>query len=391
MNTNPAPPTSSTIQLPVTSFSGKTIGGVEKRLDTEMNKSKAALTIPEGKRGSLESPINRLPPEILAEIFRESCIDEEWPLEPDLNAFSVVLSVVCSHWWEVATTTAALWSTIILQISDWPSSTHDKLFRTVQLFVSRSKQHPLKISLDFFTGPAAELVVQNCDRWSSVDLRFKGPTFPHLLGDIHGRLPLLERLKVDCDDDSSLRSHLINIFSHAPALHSLELVCCATSTRWNLPWHQIRHVRVVRCVEADIYSVLPLLRNANEIVIEGLESDRVGPGLDTPSLGARSVSIGVGDYGDENHLILDRFFNAWTFPSLDTLRVVDRHHRLAGRKSWDVAPLRECLLRSSCTGFLSSLHIGGLRIPDVQMISVLELTPSLRSLTIVDYGHREVN
>ena len=178
-----------------------TVEEAEKDLtgyDTEANRSKAVITIVESKRDQLSlsspraryraslSPVHIIPPEILAGIFEECCT-VRMSLHPSIPPPPVVLSAVCNHWREVALSTAALWSLIKIRMGHWPNAKQRKLLRATQMFISRSKRHPLAILFHSaalsdnhaFAPDVMDLLVKSCDRWHDVSLTLSSGSTRH--------------------------------------------------------------------------------------------------------------------------------------------------------------------------------------------------------------------
>ncbi|KAF9069771.1 hypothetical protein BDP27DRAFT_1221921, partial [Rhodocollybia butyracea] len=96
-------------------------------------------------------PIRKLPDEILGCIFDECC---------DMNYFrsigvnpppALVLSSVCSRWRRIGLSLPQIWARISFQMTaSWTTdqSCYERPAKTLTLFVERSKQHPLTITID---------------------------------------------------------------------------------------------------------------------------------------------------------------------------------------------------------------------------------------------------
>ncbi|KAJ8092878.1 hypothetical protein PM082_023511 [Marasmius tenuissimus] len=363
-----------------------------KGYDVEINRLKASIVLLEGKRNQLSStitkyraslsPVHRLPPEILAEIFKGCrCEISHGSIWPSVPPSSVVLSMVCGRWREVALSTTALWSYISIVTGSWPPLKHEKLFRATQMLVSRSKRHPLTIRFFSFhnsTPDVMDLLIQNCDRWYDVNLALSQMSLRHyVFRDIQGKVPLLEKLNLTYTGESPARE-LLDVFGDAPSLHTLHLSSDMVSSEVTLPRRQIHSLALCDCVDSCIYLMLPFFPHASEIEVYrvGIDDDFNNPGA-VISSDARSLSITIDD--DGQWPLLDRLFTIMELPKLQKIHIEqydysDRH--------WDSMPLRQCLIRSSCV--LTSFHLDGLPISDEHIISLLQLLPYLEVLHIVD-------
>ncbi|KAK1226655.1 hypothetical protein PQX77_010367 [Marasmius sp. AFHP31] len=358
-----------------------------KGYDAEINRLKASIVLLEGKRNRLSSTVtkyraslslvHRLPPEILAEIFKECCFEASYASNrPSFPPSSVVLSTVCGRWREVALSTAALWSSISINTSFWPPLKHEKLFRATQMLISRSKRHPLTIRFRSFfnhTTDVMKLLIQNCDRWYDVELALSRRILGHyVFHDIQGKVPLLKELTLSCSGEGPVDEPL-DVFRDAPALRTLRLSSTMVSPKVILPWHQIHSLILEGCTNSQLYSTLLLFPHTRNIEITEVISDEDVsiPGSSILS-NARMLYISI-NYDDELTL-LDHLFTFLELPKLQTIRI----HQLESDGHWDGTPLRECLLKSSC--IVTSLRFDGLPISDEHMISLLQLLPNLELL-----------
>ncbi|KZT23390.1 hypothetical protein NEOLEDRAFT_1069537 [Neolentinus lepideus HHB14362 ss-1] len=145
----------------------------------------------------LQSPIQRLPSELLASIFVVGALDttEEDPLSVS------TLMLVCKHWSEVAMDTPILWSRLALRNQSSIERTKFKL--------ARSRSAPLDISIDFnprveTTGHMTQNVVHAMDilrpsiyRWRSFSLVVSNRPQAHAaLQRCREPAPLLQALSV---------------------------------------------------------------------------------------------------------------------------------------------------------------------------------------------------
>ena len=102
---------------------------------------------------TIDSPISRLPQEILLEIFHAgSCLTGN-PF--DAMGFSILVSLVSYHWRALALSSPQLWSTISLEFGQddsWPAEisleSAKNRFRHVAKFLERSRQASLCVFLD---------------------------------------------------------------------------------------------------------------------------------------------------------------------------------------------------------------------------------------------------
>ncbi|KAJ7172265.1 hypothetical protein C8R46DRAFT_142327 [Mycena filopes] len=168
----------------------------------------------------------RLPPEIIMEIFTVCC-SERYPIHASLPA---QLSHVCSAWRALTLSMPVLWANFTVMITE---VVKPGLGALLDMHLERSGQSPLSFNVDFNSMgdeiPAAVLgllapLVDHSDRWKRVKLPF-WPGFAPLFTRLTGRLGRLEALDlrirgIPLDTNEGLDSAF---FAVAPRLRRLAL------------------------------------------------------------------------------------------------------------------------------------------------------------------------
>ncbi|KAJ7625639.1 hypothetical protein FB45DRAFT_69933 [Roridomyces roridus] len=194
------------------------------RLDDEISRLKHRLGQLEAEQAELSdyqrqnatilSPLRRMPPEVLTEVF----------LWTDCYASDVkccrawVLSQVSSRWRAITLSLPSLWSFIFVSFrAKCPS------LDMIQTQMDRSRC----LKIHFFGSEAADsapqiklfnLLSQQSNRWEELNIQLTKDLVPHLNA-IRGRLASLRRLWVQCSDASSdMGTNLIDCFDTAPLL-----------------------------------------------------------------------------------------------------------------------------------------------------------------------------
>ncbi|KAJ7177235.1 hypothetical protein C8R43DRAFT_974562 [Mycena crocata] len=196
------------------------------------------------------SPVRRLPPEILGEIFTslsfpsgERC-DSTEELE-NLGGLGLLqLSAVCFHWRSVIMGTPSLWSQITLDLDVWPERVDEcTLFLDLaEKFLERGACHPLTISLNVsdrtVRGAVFALLSRHCRRWRDFEIYVDNLSHMEGLSELSGKLPSLQTLSFISHDDRPAKE--IGIFETAHSLNKVffeaDPSCCP-----KLPWNQLRH------------------------------------------------------------------------------------------------------------------------------------------------------
>ncbi|KAJ7777048.1 hypothetical protein B0H16DRAFT_1879206 [Mycena metata] len=272
------------------------------------------------------SPLRRIPPEVLAEIFT-------WTLPPVYALASArkrfcsndspwLLTHISRHWRAVAIAIPSLWS--MVAINYHPGMDPAGLYPMSMLETQLSRAQKPKIH--FFgheksnPGPQIEIFKYlglHSSRWEELSIILTSALVP-ILSDIQHRLPLLRRLSIEWSDETSQSDvDLIDCFERAPSLVDATVVNYSHFVPLLLPVHQLtRHdlngpwdvhqsalvlganlVEVRICLEFDIEPWphvdepihLPCLRRLYTSHVEILGY------LSTPALDELALCMGEGD------------------------------------------------------------------------------------------------
>ncbi|KAF8343315.1 hypothetical protein F5887DRAFT_1103970 [Amanita rubescens] len=195
------------------------------------------------------SPINRLPREILAEIFC-NCVPKMMSKTARMSASNapLLLCRICSSWRQLALATREMWTTMGIVTCDWPTdpSTADNVINT---WLERSGTLPLTLRLEHKPScdPASTMtaLIENilsalgsqASRWQDVYISLP-ETLPVLFPQL-GKLPLLQSLHFD-----GRSQNLANLtFGGSPLLTRLSGSCpLLTHKNPRIPWSQISHL-----------------------------------------------------------------------------------------------------------------------------------------------------
>ncbi|KAJ6595112.1 hypothetical protein DFH09DRAFT_1357844 [Mycena vulgaris] len=224
---------------------------------------------------SILSPVRRMPPELLCEIFvllppHTRRIGAEEIQQPPWY-----LGHICRVWRRAALSYPFLWNGIEICFPD------SRLFEASNLYPPsmietqflRSAQAPLDITLDFDVNADPELLHLLClhsNRWRSLCLSVVGLTHDTALGLLQGQFLLLERLAFTFYQDSDELFPAVSLnFAIAPNLRKVTLTdprLLRGSPPLIIPWRQITHYRGTYSTERQ----LEILRDAAGLVQCGL-------------------------------------------------------------------------------------------------------------------------
>ncbi|KAJ6481628.1 hypothetical protein C8R45DRAFT_1002450 [Mycena sanguinolenta] len=194
-----------------------------------------------GAKRSLATPIRRLPPELLQDVFLFAVISETYALSAASDVEkggtlgkalgAIRLAHVCSYWRAIALDTGQLWATILLRLS------HISGITQLNFHTAHAKSTPLTILCHEWAEPRLlRKLARRSHRWRSltlhVDCDFKE------LDCIRQKIPLLESLSLI---DTRFTT---DVFRDAP---SLRRVMLKPHRRYRelqpfgfmLPWHQL--------------------------------------------------------------------------------------------------------------------------------------------------------
>ncbi|KAL0564001.1 hypothetical protein V5O48_018054 [Marasmius crinis-equi] len=331
-------------------------------------------------------PIHGLPPEVLTKIFAIHCVNV--PISTRVIPDIISISQVCRLWREIVLSTPSLWSDFEVTGSYYPRSSSGEiqedmvemfaLIRKVRLFMERSKNVPLTLTLSLGVGGAKmqellSILVESAERWKSLDIR--SVDFHHpVLEPLSCRLSSLQSLTLSCHRRWRSAGPLpITLFEHCEALTSVELDT-DPSNHWSLlrlPW---RHLTKLETFFIDGSSLASLLQECPRLKVLKLIGYKYS-NTQTISPIALSHLETLSAYGRSTPLLLGDLF----LPNLTTLDFEDY-----GIENWidDTHLIVEFLQRSSCTVLNLTFMLSPESIRVEETLAFLRLFPSLRTLSV---------
>ncbi|KAJ3852431.1 hypothetical protein EV368DRAFT_82552 [Lentinula lateritia] len=177
---------------------------VRKAYEEEMHRLRLrsqGLHIYMANLSSLQSPIRRLPEELLSLIFLYCCKENELTADHEgcREAMAITISSVCTRWRRLTLLCPIFWSNLTITFSYEEDA---KLVHKLSIYLERSKSHPLTLQLtanmfEPITHKALALIARESHRWRYILFRgdsFGGDNFPCLEP---LRLPILETMIFD--------------------------------------------------------------------------------------------------------------------------------------------------------------------------------------------------
>ncbi|TFK52373.1 hypothetical protein OE88DRAFT_1627936 [Heliocybe sulcata] len=351
----------------------------------------------------LQSPIQRLPSELLAAIFVVGALDtaEEDPLSVS------ALMLVCKHWTDVALDTPILWSRLVFR--------SQASIERAKLKLARSKSAPLDISIDFnprleTAGQMTQNIVHAMDilrpsiyRWRSFSVVVSNRPQAHAaLQRCREPAPLLQAFSIQVSNsmqDDHYSSPPLSIFDgQTPRLRS------ASFTSFHLGWDSrlLTGLRVLKLSgywesfspsNAQILDILRACSKLEEFSLRNMSDVEPEPGC--------AWEDHTGEYADDvfaasqpqrsmihlprlskmsfyysgilrTHAILSQL----TFPALEKLELAYLD---------DVTPLLKYLTRQSLTSLpLRNLRIEASFFNELKLMIFLRRATALTTLELVD-------
>ncbi|KAI0731906.1 hypothetical protein C8Q72DRAFT_181509 [Fomitopsis betulina] len=359
----------------------------------------------------MQSPIQRLPDELLAAIFEIGVLDGE---EEDPITLAS-LTTVCRQWKDVAVDTPALWSRIRM------GTRHS--FEKARVKLERSKTVPLYIGLDFsprveYGSVSTETLMLAMDllrpaiwRWRTFHLTIPSRPQAHAaLTRCRERAPLLEVMSVricsSMQEDHFSRPPLPLFESYTPRLRS----CSFTSFNFNWDTALVTRLRVLKlggywnAQSPSVDVILEILRtcpNLEELALRNMsdvETDSCSL-TDFDSAEQDSFSERLVHVTDARPVQLPRLVEAsfyycgnvrtrtilslCSFPALERVELCFLDN---------VSPMLEHLRRQSLTRLpLRRLRIESSYFNEMKLVRLLKRLPALNSLEFVDADDVSLN
>ncbi|KAL0579416.1 hypothetical protein V5O48_002587 [Marasmius crinis-equi] len=354
------------------------------------SKSKRLMKNMESYR-SLLSPVRRMPLEILTMIFTFLCGNND--LVPSTPPPAISLSMVCGRWRDIALSSPTLWSTLSLDFSHWTEAARlHSLENTTRLFMENSGRSPLKISVTFPSHefpaealPSLRNISKQCNRWQSLSLTFSEPSGLPFAGfdAIRGELPMLQCLSLIRQPYTDITTiwedcPLLNLFDTCPSLRTLDISpddYLLDDEEPPLPCRQIKALQIRNSHNRSALSLLSTCPNVEDVELTGLYgSNESWPDFEGYVVSDVVKSLTV--MGATRQPDLDDILRHLTLPGLTSL-VLSGH---GIQWIWDGSILKEFFHRSTTN--ITSLHLRGLPITDVELLSLLSMLPSLTHLGI---------
>ncbi|KAJ7613628.1 hypothetical protein DFH06DRAFT_144340 [Mycena polygramma] len=242
----------------------------------QLQQERVSLSADLRKNKAVLSSLRRMPPEILSEIFVWTLPSELMVTNRaavDLQDSPWMLTHICGHWRRVAIASPSLWSFLVINgvtgdssETALPGAYPLPLIRTQLQRANRLRLYFMAATVSPFTEHLTALLELLADhsRWEEV-LILAPRDFLLIVDRVQGRLPLLRRLWIQCNEvaDAPQTQDAMDCFQVAPALRDVTLVFEGPPVSCLLPAHQLTRYHIL-CSREQHFSILNAAKNLTE-------------------------------------------------------------------------------------------------------------------------------
>ncbi|KAJ7737769.1 hypothetical protein DFH07DRAFT_1064682 [Mycena maculata] len=375
------------------------IDALETLLKRRSAERRALKQYVDGCRGVF-SPIRRLPPEILCEIFamvdqgnwhgRSATIgDEMYSLK---KVHLLRLSRVCAQWHGLVLNTPALWSRINVTLSHWSRTSYlTRLKGLLTLTIQRSTVSPLHVRAGVDGSPsllphqpALEVLAQHSERWHTAVFNIGVPLFD-CMSRAKGKLPHLRILRLRTWGNKTSE---FDLFEDAPRLIDVAFTG-PISLMPKLPWNTLQRFALrtyITGVPEDLGAGLSLMRfcaPGTHFQFSRLDVSRQSVPLNLPAItvaiSSLDLNLVVQIDPQRTRDLLGEIIDSLTLPHARSLRFSANPRTPL---YWPTANFLSFLSRSAC----HNLHVLDLEavISADELFQCLSVLPELSALTLSD-------
>jgi hypothetical protein len=326
---------------------------------------------------SLLSPIRKLAPELLAEIFLHTL--QEDPLTPEAKTAPLLLLKVCRVWRIIALETPQLWASLSI---DHATGKH---VQSIANWLSRSGSCPLSLCTTGQSHPAipiVELMGRYVHRWQHVTIHLPEGYDRNLNLDTPSPslAPHLKSIELVCSGRTvlpAIAQQIWTVLASAPNLREISCDINPFPPDLRFSWANLQKLSLL--VDMSVAHCFQLLEQCPNVVECGFSSLKMTSEVREtyclillPRL--RSLMVAT----DQN---LKTFFDHLCMPALEELALESFSSSFAGFPEWSQSAFLDMLCRSSCP--LSRLQFYFMKLSSENLIACLQATEgSLVELTI---------
>ncbi|KAK7058199.1 hypothetical protein R3P38DRAFT_2844807 [Favolaschia claudopus] len=364
-------------------------GAEIEKFQTELNRlvtERSSLILYAGLGRSALAPVQRIPDEMLVEIFGWCSPSSLYWVSDEIDRICFRhlrdLAKVCSRWHHIVMNTPKLWSRITVNTHLWrkdSSPSPSQLLLFLEDALRRGGSYPLSLDVDPDHGDDSlhvlELFSRHAHRWKDVAIRQY--CHNHILSKLSGNLGRLEKLELGGNWSE------FECFQNAPRLREFDF-CGTPSGLPKIPWGQIqkgsfKKDRLASSV-SSVISFLKLLTNVNTFTLS-LDLRGQNP-PDSDSMVSWDVRHLDMPLSVDHSLPISRLMDSLTLPFLTSLSIHPTH--VTGPPpAWSSPHFVNLATRSGFGQNLRSVFIH-VWATDDELLQCLEALDSLEELQVVD-------
>ncbi|KAJ7633377.1 hypothetical protein DFH06DRAFT_1479633 [Mycena polygramma] len=374
-----------------------------KRYDAEIGRLQDAISRLISERTALAAhldacrsvfaPVRRLPIELLAEIFQMgvSSTKDDKPLftttpGQELDRLAkrslLKLSQVSPLWHEVAIGTPRLWTTIVINTSQWRQPSSHRLLSLLRFSLEQSRDSPLKIRVcgkieDPGLRFALELLSQHARRWQ--DVHFGINDGIQHLARAKGNLPFLKTVGYSTTLED------IDIFEVAPVLTEV-IFYGRPQSIGKLPWRQINRFKYTGDRAMNPVAGLSIAKSLGmgAALILNLDLRYIDSHVEWPAvesnIGNLTLLLELGASSSDAKRCVGQLFQSFTAPHLRRLQLKPQKKNDTPLV-WHHEQFLKFSLRSSLYTHLIALTLHAI-ITEEELLQCLSGLPLLEELTV---------
>ncbi|KAF9039208.1 hypothetical protein BJ165DRAFT_1496831 [Panaeolus papilionaceus] len=339
---------------------------------------------------SLVSPLRRLPPELLQEIFLIGAAQQ------NINKFiffdvvhgepvsSWAVAGVCRKWRNVALSTPELWNVLPhLTFERVNFHAHKLQYSKFEFLLRYSGNLPLHLYIEARTPwlpetcPVLDLLIQHSERWETVVVKMTSSTFARLNG-VRNRIPRLQRLSLTLWHSWAHNSDVDwDMFAIAPRLTDVSFKC-RSEVALRLPESQLTRYSLE---SMHVDGIGHALQSSSTIQALYIRNERMDPLHDTITLPNLTKLFFQFRHYHSSPSLLDSL----SLPALQELVVCGDHPNILAtslsllRRAGEASPSRKSALKSLR---ISASTANLVMSNSTTLLSILELVTELQFLDI---------
>ncbi|KAF8211040.1 hypothetical protein K438DRAFT_1808677 [Mycena galopus ATCC 62051] len=349
------------------------------------------------------SPIRRLPPEILTQIFllfipfgSKELNSKDFATE--INRLKqrdlLQLAQVCANWRVLALGTPAFWRILEIDAMFW---SHKLMLPLVQTALERSANSPILVRLGAPNNvdvdrSLLEFIALHCSRWQAVLFYMDFACFASL-SSIRGNLPLLESVHISADleasaDVTTMATAAVELIAIAPRLVDVTYTGPAAALK-SLPWKQLRRFEypdLHRSELTDALSAAQYFPPGMQFELRRLICTQFLPIEEPlpPPIVSELTDLTI-EFALHSPCAIGDVLHRLTLPHLTCLDVMVSRYSPNPAVTWDQTAFHSFCMRSRCHKTLTTLYLLHVAIASDELFNCLAELKSLKALVVADH------